>query len=74
MIAIDRTPTAGEMATWLTDTSVPLAHRVLWRLLDESDVRIDELLALTVPDVALPARTLHIVESKEGPKDVSITA
>ncbi|MHA7956327.1 hypothetical protein ACX9I7_01025 [Streptomyces sp. L500] len=70
---IDRTPTVDEMAMWLADTSVPLAHRVLWRLLDESDVRIGELLAMEVPVVALADRTLHIVDSQEGPKDVSVT-
>ncbi|WP_235486424.1 hypothetical protein [Streptomyces roseoverticillatus] len=31
MITIDRTSTAGEMARWLTDATIPLAHRVLWR-------------------------------------------
>ncbi|MFI0912473.1 hypothetical protein [Streptomyces abikoensis] len=69
----DRLPTDHELAGWLADTSIPLAHRTLWRLLDESEVRIGDLLNLNVRDLALDDQMVHIVESKEGPKDVGIT-
>ncbi|MFC4518066.1 hypothetical protein [Streptomyces ehimensis] len=69
----DRLPTDHELAGWLADVSIPLAHRVLWRLLDESEVRIGDLLNLNVRDLALDDQTVHIAESKEGPKDVGIT-
>ncbi|WP_326596817.1 hypothetical protein [Streptomyces sp. NBC_01803] len=36
----------------LADESVPLVHRALWLLLWESDVRVLDLLALDVADVA----------------------
>ncbi|WP_367132839.1 MULTISPECIES: tyrosine-type recombinase/integrase [Streptomyces] len=69
----DRLPTDRELASWLDDTTIPLPHRVLWRLQDESEVRIGELLDLKVPDLALDDRTLHVAESKEGPKGISIS-
>ncbi|MCC3775432.1 hypothetical protein [Streptomyces sp. UNOB3_S3] len=50
-----------------------MAHRTLWRLLAESDVRIGELLNLNVRDLALDDQVIHIAESKEGPKEVGIT-
>ncbi|MFI1182466.1 hypothetical protein ACH4UT_23330 [Streptomyces sp. NPDC020799] len=58
-------PTDHEIVSWLVDIRIPLAHRVLWSLLDESEVRIGELLNLEVPDLALDDLMLHIAESKE---------
>ncbi|CAM5311850.1 hypothetical protein [Streptomyces abikoensis] len=69
----NRLPTDHELAGWLADTSIPLAHRTLWRLLDESDVRIGELLNLNVRDLDLDDQVIHIVESREGPKAVRVT-
>lgn len=55
-----------EVDTALADLSVPLAVRVVWQLLWESEVRPDEVLALDVPDAELDDRLVVIRDSKEG--------
>lgn len=66
--------TARERSSCLSDPRAPLVHRTLWRLLDEFDVRIGELLAMKIPDVALDSGLLRFAEAKYGPKEISITS
>ncbi|MFF3337800.1 hypothetical protein [Streptomyces flavidovirens] len=47
-----------EVDTVLADLTVPLAVRTVWQLLSDSDVRLDEAVALDVPDVELSDRLL----------------
>ncbi|MFI9391882.1 hypothetical protein ACIG53_13470 [Streptomyces bauhiniae] len=54
------------MDTALADPTVPLAVRVVWQLLWESEVRPEELLASDVPDAELEDRLLVIRRSQEG--------
>ncbi|MEV4741583.1 hypothetical protein [Streptomyces sp. NPDC049555] len=68
------TATPTERIAWLNNETVPLSHRALWRLLDESDTRIGELLGLDVPDLALDDLMIKVRDSKEGPVEVDITA
>ncbi|MFD5738555.1 hypothetical protein ACFXJM_11395 [Streptomyces massasporeus] len=44
--------------TVLADLTAPLAVRTVWQLLSEPDVRLDEAVALDVPDVKLADRLL----------------
>ncbi|WP_162890198.1 tyrosine-type recombinase/integrase [Streptomyces olivoreticuli] len=62
-----------DVATLLADPSRPLGQRTFWRLLYESEVRIDELLALDITDVRLVERILAVSESKEGPREVEVS-
>ncbi|MBT2366183.1 hypothetical protein J7E88_12905 [Streptomyces sp. ISL-10] len=55
-----------EVDTALADLSVPLAVRAVWQLLSESDVRLDEAIALDVPDVELADRLIVFHDTKEG--------
>ncbi len=55
-----------EVDTALADQSVPLAVRTVWQLLSESDVRLDEAVALDVPDVELADRLVVLHDTKEG--------
>ncbi|MGW2022032.1 hypothetical protein [Streptomyces decoyicus] len=55
-----------EVDTALADSAVPLGIRVVWQLLWESDVRLDEVLAFDVPDAELDDRLVVIRHSKEG--------
>lgn len=55
-----------EVDTALADLTVPAAVRAVWLLLRESEVRLDEVLALDVPDAELDARVVVIHEAKEG--------
>ncbi len=55
-----------EVDTALADQAVPAAVRAVWQLLRESEVRLDEVLALDVPDAELDDRLVVIRASKEG--------
>ncbi|BDM67533.1 hypothetical protein HEK616_10200 [Streptomyces nigrescens] len=55
-----------EVDTALADQTVPSAVRVVWQLLWESDVRLEEVLALDVPDAELDDRLVVIRDAKEG--------
>jgi integrase len=55
-----------EVDTALADLTVPLAVRTVWQLLSESDVRLDEAVALDVPDVELTDRLVVLHDTKEG--------
>jgi integrase len=55
-----------EVDSALADLSVPLAVRAVWQLLSESDVRLDEAVALDVPDVELADRLVVLHDTKEG--------
>ncbi len=55
-----------EVDTALADLAVPLAVRTVWQLLSESDVRLDEAVALDVPDVELADRLVVLHDTKEG--------
>ncbi|UED86178.1 hypothetical protein [Streptomyces profundus] len=58
MTIMAETITPERLDTLLTDESIPLAHRALWRLLWESDIRILDLLSLTVAEVDPDSRQI----------------
>ncbi|MDT9689544.1 hypothetical protein Q5762_14590 [Streptomyces sp. P9(2023)] len=55
-----------EVDTALAELSVPPALRAVWQLLSESDIRLDEAVALDVPDVELADRLVVLHDTKEG--------
>ncbi|WP_143662765.1 hypothetical protein [Streptomyces sp. CB03238] len=55
-----------EVDTALADLTVPPAVRAVWQLLSESDVRLDEAIALDVQDVELADRLVVLDDTKEG--------
>lgn len=50
----------------IADESLPFAHRALWVLLWEGELRMGDLLSLDVRDVDLEARTAGVDFPKEG--------
>ncbi|MFD4482349.1 hypothetical protein ACFVXC_35335 [Streptomyces sp. NPDC058257] len=55
-----------EVDSALADPAVPDAVRAVWQLLWESEVTLDEVLALDVPDAELLDRVVVIRHAKEG--------
>ena len=55
-----------ELDIALADPSVPPAVRLVWRLLRESDVRLDEAVAMDVPDVEVAQQLVVLRDTKEG--------
>lgn len=55
-----------EVDSALANPAVPDTVRAVWQLLWESDVTLDELLALDVPDAELLNRVVVIRRAKEG--------
>lgn len=55
-----------EVDSALADPAVPVAVRAVWQLLWESEVTLDEVLALDVPDAELLDRVVVIRHAKEG--------
>ncbi|WP_330340174.1 hypothetical protein [Streptomyces sp. NBC_00557] len=63
-----------EVDTALADLAVPAAVRAVWQLLWESEVTVDEVLALDVPDAELEDHLVVVREAKEpGVFEVRIT-
>lgn len=50
----------------VADESIPFTHRLLWVLLWEGEMRLDDLLSLDVRDVDLEARTASMESPKAG--------
>jgi integrase len=62
------------LAELLADQHIPAAHRALWALLWDGEVRLREALSLDVRDVDLDARTARIdYRVKPGPDTVPIS-
>lgn len=55
----------------VADESIPFTHRLLWVLLWEGEMRLDELLSLDVRDVDLEARTASVKFPKVGEPTVA---
>ncbi|MER6127896.1 hypothetical protein ABT173_36005 [Streptomyces sp. NPDC001795] len=55
-----------EVDTALADLAVPAAVRAVWQLLWESEVTVDEVLALDVLDAELDDRLVVVREAKEA--------
>jgi integrase len=63
-----------EVDTALADRAVPAAVRAVWQLLWESEVTVDEVLALDVPDAELDDHLVVVRHAKEaGVFEVRIT-
>lgn len=50
----------------IADESIPLAHRTMWALLWETDLRRDDLLSMDVRDVDFDAGTAAVEFPKQG--------
>jgi integrase len=63
-----------EVDTALADLAVPAAVRAVWQLLWESEVTVDEVLALDVPDAELDDHLVVVREAKgAGVFEVGVT-
>ncbi|MET2715360.1 hypothetical protein ABXV03_06375 [Streptomyces harbinensis] len=51
--------TLDRLTALLSDESIDIAHRALWQLLWESEVRVMDLLSLEVPDIDLGSRRIR---------------
>ena len=68
------TLTEERFAELLSDSSIPIAHRALWALLWDGEVRLEEALMLDVRDVDLNALAVHMeYRVKVGPDTVPIS-
>ncbi|MGW4300394.1 tyrosine-type recombinase/integrase [Streptomyces sp. NPDC004646] len=54
------TITEERLTELLADQSIPAAHRALWALLWDNEIRLHEALSLDVRDFALDARTATV--------------
>ena len=67
------TLTEDRFAELLADPGIPAAHRALWALLWDGEVRLEEALMLDVRDVDVAARTVRMdYRVKPGPDIVPI--
>ncbi|MFP8964371.1 hypothetical protein ACLIYP_27980, partial [Streptomyces nanhaiensis] len=74
MTLTDERITAARLEELLRDDSIDMAHRALWLLLWEGDLRVLDLLSLEIQDVDLPARRVTGVCGRpvpEGEGDIS---
>ncbi|WP_062204169.1 hypothetical protein [Streptomyces sp. NBRC 109706] len=58
MTIVAETITPERLDALLTDQSIPLVHRALWQLLWESEIRILDLLSLSVAEVDPDSRRI----------------
>ncbi|MGV9427118.1 tyrosine-type recombinase/integrase [Streptomyces sp. NPDC003656] len=65
------TITEERLADLLADQTIPSAHRALWALLWDGDIRVSEALSMDVRDIDLAARTA-IVEFRAKPDDTVV--
>jgi integrase len=66
------TLTRARLDELLADESVPVAHRALWALLWEGEVRLGDALSLDVRDVEFGAGTARVEYPKRGSGPVSV--
>ncbi|GAA3624060.1 site-specific integrase [Streptomyces fenghuangensis] len=74
MTLTDERITAERLEELLADDSIDMAHRALWLLLWEGDLRVLDLLSLEIQDVDLRARRVTGVCGRavpEGEGDIS---
>jgi integrase len=68
------TITEERLAELLTDPTIPAAHRALWALLWDGEIRLSEALSLDVRDIDLDARTAQIdYRAKPAPDSAPIS-
>ncbi|MGW1949991.1 hypothetical protein ACWCRC_37510 [Streptomyces sp. NPDC001940] len=68
------TLTSEQCDAMLADATIPAAHRALWALLWDGEIRLAEALMLDVRDIDLDTRTAHMdFRVKPGPDTVSIS-
>ncbi|MFJ9468345.1 tyrosine-type recombinase/integrase [Streptomyces caniferus] len=58
--------TEQQLDELLDDETIPVAHRALWALLWEGEVRLVEALSLDVRDLDLDARTIRVDYAKHS--------
>ena len=67
------TPIPAERIRAITaDPTIPIAHRALWQLLYDTDLRLDDVLSLDVRDIDLDHRTIHGESIKDGNPSVTV--
>ncbi|MFD5656952.1 tyrosine-type recombinase/integrase [Streptomyces hirsutus] len=68
------TITEERLTELLTNQHIPAAHRALWALLWDGEIRLSEALSLDVRDIDLDARTATIdYRAKPGPGPVPLS-
>ncbi|PJE97990.1 hypothetical protein CUT44_01705 [Streptomyces carminius] len=68
MTLTDEHITAERLAELLADDSIAMAHRALWLLLWEGDLRMLDLLSLEIQDIDLAGRRVTGVCGREVPE------
>ncbi|MGA5489577.1 tyrosine-type recombinase/integrase [Streptomyces pseudogriseolus] len=66
------TLTRARVDELLADETVPVAHRALWALLWEGEVRLGDALSLDVRDIEFDAGTVRVEYPKRGTDPVSV--